>query len=201
MKGSRWATLTPSGVNSFTYTPSETTPACPSSTANGSWTIDGEASLPTIKNLVYQIRSRPGKSSATSTQSLRPTTSSRSSSSPALSTGEGAAIGVVVPLAVIVCFVITAWVLHRKRKAKALIDSRNTPVSPAQDDDQDSRKELGGREISQLHSENARKEADGRTRYQLSDDAAMKPELADAELQELSTGPSVKRRPNQRTKP
>ena len=89
--------------------------------------------------------------------------------------------------------------LQRKRKAKALTDPGNTLDRPAQDDDQYPRKELAGGEVSPLDSNDAKKEIDGRIRYQLSDEAAIKPELADAEPLELSTGPRVKRKLNERT--
>ena len=66
-----------------------------------------------------------------------------------------------------------------------------------------SKPELAGGEISELDSQDARPEADGRIRYQLSEDAAVTPELTGKEIgvepQELSTGPSVRRKAKLRT--
>lgn len=44
---SQWSTLTPTGTPSSEYTPSITTPACPSSTTSG-WLVDGNPALPTL---------------------------------------------------------------------------------------------------------------------------------------------------------
>ncbi|KAH8819867.1 Glucanosyltransferase-domain-containing protein [Xylogone sp. PMI_703] len=44
---SQWATLTPTGVAKSDYTPSISTPACPSSTPGG-WLVNGNVGLPTL---------------------------------------------------------------------------------------------------------------------------------------------------------
>jgi len=43
----QWATLNPAGVMSAAYSPSNTPPACPSSTAGG-WLVNGDVPLPSI---------------------------------------------------------------------------------------------------------------------------------------------------------
>lgn len=43
----QWSTLTPTGVASSAYTPSNSAPACPSSTSDG-WLVDGNVALPTL---------------------------------------------------------------------------------------------------------------------------------------------------------
>jgi len=43
----RWASLTPSGIPSSAYKPTNSPPACPSSTSNG-WLVNGNVALPTV---------------------------------------------------------------------------------------------------------------------------------------------------------
>ena len=211
---SHWDTLTPTGMSASDYTPAETTPACPTYSASGFWTIRGNDPLPTIRDLVIPTRTLATNSSGGSVapaaaetsapaistsnaKSIPPTTTPAPSSS-GLSTGAKAAIGVVVPLVIIAIAAAAFLIWRRKRKAKQATDPHYDQVQGLHDDDGYARKELGGGEVSQLHGEEARNEADGRPRYQLSDGAAATPELNasnDVEPQELSSGPSIRRNP------
>ena len=60
-----------------------------------------------------------------------------------------------------------------------------------QGEDPWARKELGGGEVSQLHSDVSRNEIDGRTRYQLPGETAERSELAGCEPPELPPFPGI----------
>ena len=211
--GSQWDTLTPTGVPGSEYTFTGTTPSCPASSASGSWTLEGNAPLPTIKNLVIPTKTLSGTGDAigpiavsTSNGQLisatnAPLPSNSPSSSSGISTGDKAAIGVVVPIFIIASALVALWLWLRKKNAREASDPGYRQVQGMQDVPEWGRTELGGGEIAQLHSHDARPEVDGRTRYQLSDEAAVTPELtatAAVEPHELSTGPSVRRNPKNR---
>lgn len=123
------------------------------------------------------------------------------SSSSGISTGGKAAIGVVVPIFVVASALVAFWIWRRKKRGKETSNPAYSQVQGLQDQPEWARTELGGGEIAQLHSQDARPEVDGRTRYQLSDEVAVTPELtatANVEPQELSSGPSVRRNPRPR---
>ncbi len=108
-----------------------------------------------------------------------------------LTPGAKVAIGVIVPIAVIGLAAL-AFMLWRSRKAKKATAS-TIEYSQVQ-----SMQEADGTARAQLHGEDARLEPDSQTRYQLSDEAGVVPELrgdAQIERQELSSGPSVRRNP------
>jgi hypothetical protein len=62
----QWATITPSGVASSDYTPSVSTRACPTSTADG-WLVDGNVALPTLGETFSGTYSSTPSATVTST--------------------------------------------------------------------------------------------------------------------------------------
>jgi hypothetical protein len=192
---SQWDTLTPTGVSLATYSPTEVPPKCPVSSSGG-WTVKANAPLPTIKDLVIPtktVSSASGSLAAVSTSDGQVVFATQSPAavpaSSGLSTGAKVAVGVVIPIAVIGLAVL-AFMLWRRRKAKKAATStmEYSQVQPMQEAD--------GNPRAQLDGEDARLEPDSRTRYQLSDEAGVVPELrgdAQIERQELSSGPSVRR--------
>lgn len=187
---SQWDTLTPTGVFLATYTPTQRAPKCPVSTSGG-WTVKANAPLPTIKDLVIPSKTVSVTAVSTSNGQVVFATQSPAAVQPSsgLSTGAKVGVGVIVPIAVIGLAAL-AFILWRRRKAKKAATSTAdyNPVQPMQEAD--------GNPRAQLDGEDARLESDSRTRYQLSDEAGVVPELrgdAQIERQELSSGPSVRR--------
>ena len=112
-----------------------------------------------------------------------------------LSTGAKAAIGVVIPVAVIALAASGFFLWRRKKTEKAEATTTEYSHVPQM---QEHREEAGDISRAQLHGGDARMEPDSSMRYQLSDEARVLPELrndADVEPQELSTAPSVRRHP------
>ena len=66
-------------------------------------------------------------------------------------------------------------------------------VQTIPEDDPWARRELGGGEISQLHSEDTRNESDGRARYQLADETVIRSELVGYEPPELPSDQRTQR--------
>ncbi|KAI9846147.1 MAG: hypothetical protein M1838_001383 [Thelocarpon superellum] len=64
LKG-QWATLTPSGVASSAYSPTNTPPPCPASTS-GVWNVNAAAALPTVGQSAGATTSTPGPSATPS---------------------------------------------------------------------------------------------------------------------------------------
>lgn len=206
-----WDTLNPTGVSSSTYTATKKTVTCPSSTSSGTWTIDGNIPLPTIEDLVIRTRSLPKSrpstptttnrnpvqstgnsivSSATS-RPIESTSALPHSNALGLPTSSKAAIGVVVPLIAIASAGLLVLIWWRKQRAMRVAKQQQAQLQTTQGDDPWARKELGGGEISQLHSDNLRNEVDGRTRYRLPDEAVTRSELAGCEPPELPSSPSI----------
>ena len=168
---------------------------CPVSSSGG-WTVKANAPLPTIKDLVIPtktVSSARGSLAAVSTSNGQAVFATQSPAavpaSSGLSTSAKAAVGVVIPIAVIGLAVL-AFMLWRRRKAKKAATS-TMDYSQAQP-----MQEADGNPRAQLDGEDARLEPDSRTRYQLSDEAGVVPELrgdAQIERHELSSGPSVRR--------
>lgn len=188
---SQWDTLTPTGVSRASYTPTQVAPQCPTFTSSG-WTVKPNAPLPTIKNLVIPTKTGSSTGSlVTVSTNNGPVGLAAQQTSSELSTGAKVAVGVVIPIAVFGLAAL-AFILWRKRKAKQAATStiEYSHVQPMQ--------EAKGNLRAQLDGEDARLEPDSRTRYQLSDEAGVVPELrgeALLERQELSSGPSVRRNP------
>jgi hypothetical protein len=63
---SQWATLSPTGVKSSAYSPTNTPPPCPSSTPSG-WRINGNVPLPTLGQ-IYTAPTGTSAASATATK-------------------------------------------------------------------------------------------------------------------------------------
>jgi len=72
---SQWATNTPTGIALSAYTPSNSPPACPSSTAGG-WLVDGDVALPSVGQT-----QQTGSATATSTSAPTGTGSAASPTS------------------------------------------------------------------------------------------------------------------------
>lgn len=90
----QWSTLTPTGTPSSAYSPSITTPACPTSTAGG-WLVNGNVALPTINQALASVATTT-VASATGTATTTAATASASSKSGSSGrtelTGMGAAL-------------------------------------------------------------------------------------------------------------
>ncbi|KAE8443658.1 hypothetical protein EG329_001516 [Mollisiaceae sp. DMI_Dod_QoI] len=86
---SQWATLTPTGTPSSSYTPNLTPPSCPSSTASG-WLINGNAALPTLNEAAVSTRKT---ASSTATTSSAGTSSAGSTKSTGAAGKSGTATG------------------------------------------------------------------------------------------------------------
>lgn len=86
---SQWSTLTPTGTPSSAYKPTNSPPACPSSTA-GIWEVNGSTALPTLGQTYKEAATASSTSSATKPS---PTKSSGASAASATATKKGAASG------------------------------------------------------------------------------------------------------------
>jgi hypothetical protein len=160
----QWATLTPKSVQKSKYTPSITTPVCPSSTASG-WPIDPSIGPPTIEGLniatVKRVTAISPTSSATTTGhtkkssksasglsasgSAAPADTNGSAQSGGLSSAAKIAIGVTIPVAVLILAAISFFAIRRHRKRKASTKFTDVPT--------ENKPELGGAPVSQLDSE------------------------------------------------
>lgn len=94
---SQWDTLTPTGVSLAAYTPTERPPKCPVSTSGG-WTVNANAPLPTIKDLVIPSKTLSVTAVSTSNGQVVFATQSPAAvqTSSRLSTGAKIGVGVVV---------------------------------------------------------------------------------------------------------
>ncbi|KAI9801498.1 MAG: hypothetical protein M1833_002730 [Piccolia ochrophora] len=61
---SRWSTLTPAGIKSADYTPSNTPPPCPPSTS-GVWNVNGDAPLPSLGQIARKVEDSAASATAT----------------------------------------------------------------------------------------------------------------------------------------
>lgn len=77
---SQWATLTPSGVKSSGYSPSNSPPACPTSMANV-WNVDGNVALPTVGQSAGKFSSAPTGSPTGTATGGSPSATKKSSAS------------------------------------------------------------------------------------------------------------------------
>lgn len=92
---SQWSTLTPTGTPSSDYTPTITTPACPTSTASG-WLVNGNVALPTLNEALASVATTTVASATTSgTQSAASATSSSKGGASGRNELTGMGIGLV----------------------------------------------------------------------------------------------------------
>lgn len=89
--------------------------------------------------------------------------------------------------------VVAILVLRRKQNARNMVKLEHHTVQTIPEDDPWARRELGGGEISQLHSEDTRNESDGRARYQLADETVIRSELVGYEPPELPSDQRTQR--------
>ena len=75
----QWATLTPSGVKSSAYSPSNSAPACPASTS-GVWDVDGNVPLPTLGQTQAKQATSSTTGSATATSGSASATATKKGS-------------------------------------------------------------------------------------------------------------------------
>lgn len=84
----QWATLSPTGVSSAAYSPSNSAPACPAYTS-GVWMVSGNAALPTRNNAASGVIGSSGAAATSSTS--RATSSATSSASSGSTSGSSTA--------------------------------------------------------------------------------------------------------------
>lgn len=83
----KWATLNPTGVSLSDYNEDDiSTPACPTSTAGGWWTVDGNVQLPTLGE---DMGSQPTYTTAPTATGTDPVGNYKASSASATSTSKG----------------------------------------------------------------------------------------------------------------
>ncbi|CAG9975161.1 unnamed protein product [Clonostachys byssicola] len=159
------STINPTGTAMFSYQPTETAPACPTSNSASAWVVNPSQSLPTIAGLNIKtvtrrttILSSTVESSTTQTSATEPaseTSSVGSVSSPpndearaGSSMSRGSLIGAIVGSVIggLALIVFAAWFFIHKREAK---------TSPQPDEGNDSEKtiktELAGLPVAPRH--------------------------------------------------
>ena len=121
---SQWASATPSSTPSSVYTPSNNALSCP--TSDSLWSVDPSATLPTIPGLVIAAVSTTSKAAPNSSGSSRTAQGAASTSAPSpkpsptisnLSTGAKIAIGVTIPVVLILAAILGGLLYRRRRRS------------------------------------------------------------------------------------